>query len=345
MLRFFDTVNERPAALGLAYVRDIRQVRTAAWAAVAQAEDEARRIELRQQYLNTLPRPEKYPHICDGWSAISELRQKPHLEGVRHPQNRTIENVARYAPVSRKVFYSVLWEVLSPNTSYATCMNTVMMFDEDNLETVISSLLTGRALGVVEQLAELGTTAALAAQIRLLRHKKKYDQAFDAGRALAQALCYHAVNPFFATIASRLWSLVSTGVLQGLRNGQFQFTHYGEGYSLFSGVLLNRLASAEALYGVHRLASGPRFSWSTIVDMNSECIRGFATPGFERPDELQSFLDVGFTGRSRQSVTNEDLLFRYVGRPEEKCNPESVRPKRRNYSHFCLQAKKTAGES
>ena len=328
MSRFSGIVDERTAALGLAYVRDIRRVRTATWAAVAQAEHEARRIELRQQYLNTLPRPEKFPHLCEGWSAISELRQKPYLEGVRHPQDRTIENVSRYAPASRKAFYCTLWEVLSPDTDLATCMNTIMMFGEENLETVIGSLLSGRALDVAQQLAELRTTAVLAAHIRLLRHTKKNDQAFDVGCVLAQALCYHAVNPHFATVAPRLWNLVSAGILEGLQNGQFQFSHYRDGFLHFSDALWERRVSAEALYGVHRLASGPPFSWSTIVDMNRECIRGFVTPGVERPDTLQSFLDVGASNRRWQTVIDEDLLFKYVGRPEEKCNFESVRSKR-----------------
>lgn len=110
-------------------------------------------------------------------------------------------------------------------------------------------------------------------------------------------LSYHSVNPYYSAIAPRLWNVVSEGVLENLHKDRFQFSRCRDGFQKFSSVLCERLNSAVALYGVHRLASGPSFTWATIVDMNRECIRGFATPGLERPDALQSFLDFGPTNQ------------------------------------------------
>lgn len=313
MSRFSGIVDKKTADLGPAYAREIRQVRTATWAAVAQAEHEAWRNDLRRQYFNSHPRPGKFSLPSEGWSAISESRQKPYLAGVRHPHDRTIEDVSKHAPGSRKAFCCALWEVLSPNTDLATCMGAVTMYGEEELETVVSSLLSGHALDVVDRLAELRTTGALVAQIRLLGHARNNERAFDVGCALAQTLCYHAVNPLFAAIAARLWNVVSEGMLEGLRKGQFQFSRNRDGFLHFSETLWERLASAEALYGVHRLALGPRFRWATIVDMNSECIRGFATPGIELPDTLQSFLDVGYANRRKAREGDTGLLFRSTG--------------------------------
>jgi hypothetical protein len=77
-------------------------------------------------------------------------------------------------------------------------------------------------------------------------------------------------------------------------------------------MLRERLVSAEALYGVHRLVLGPRFRWETIVDMNRECIRGFATPELDRSDLLQSFLDVGPATRRKTCGLDKDPLFLHV---------------------------------
>jgi|GEM_PF-3570386 len=330
MSRFSGMMEKRAARLGPAYLREIRQVRTATWAAVANADCEAWRTDLRRQYLNSHPRPAKFTLPCEGWWAISKSRQNPYLAGVRHPHDRTVEDVAKHAPASRQALYSVLWEALSPKTDLGTCRNIVMAFGREELEGIVYSLLSGRALEVTDRLAELRTTGALVALIRLAGHERDCDAAFDAGCALAQALCFHSVSPYFSTIASRLWNVVSQGALEGLRKDRLQFSRCRDGFLQFSSVLWDRLNSAEALYGVHRLASGPRFSWTTIVDMNRECIRGFATPGLERPDALQSFLDYGSTNQRSMMALDKDPLFVATNssRPEEKCKFESPLEKR-----------------
>ncbi len=313
MSRFSGIVDKKTAEQGPAYVREIRQVRTALWAAVAQAEHVAWQIALRRKFLSSNTRSEKFSLPCEGWSAISELRRKPYLEGTRHPHEQTIEVVANHAPVSRKAFYSVLWQVLSPQTDLQTCMNTVFAFDDEKLDALVSNLLLGQAHNVAEHLVDLRATGALVAYIRLLGHERNYVRAFEVGCALTQSLCYHAVNPLFVTVAPRLWNVVSKGVLEGLQNSQFRFSRCSDGFQYFSDTLWARLTSAEALYGVHRLAAGPKFRWETIVDMNCECIRGFATPGHDRPDLLQSFLDVGSANRHLVSGLDKDPLFRSVG--------------------------------
>lgn len=309
MSRFSGIVGERMAAVSPTYIREILQSQTATWAGVAQAEDDALRIKLRREHMNSHRRSEKFFLPLEGWSAIPKLSQERYLEGVRRPQNHTVEDVATHAPVSRTVFYNVLWHVLSPKADLATCVNTVSAYGEDSLNIVVSSLLNGRALDVVDQLAELRTTGALVAQIRLLVHERRTDHAFDVACALAQALCYHAVNPLLATAAPRVWNLVSQGILKGLRKGQFQFSPCCDGFLHFSNTLWDRRSRAEALYGIHRFVEGPRFNWATIVDMSRECIRGFATPGIERPDALQSFLEVGSADRLSDEVTDKELLF------------------------------------
>jgi hypothetical protein len=326
MSRFFGIVDKKTARLGPAYAREIRQVRTATWAAVAKAEHEAWRNNLRRHYLASRPRPKKFSPPSEGWLSISELRQRSYLAGVRHPHDRTIEDVAKHAPGSRIAFYSVLWEALSPGADLSACRNIVMAFGEQDLESVVRSLASGQAHDVAGLLAELRTTGALVAFIRLASHERDGDRAFDAGCAVVQALCFHSVSPYFSTIASRLWNLASEGILEGLQKDGFRFSRCRDGFLEFSNVLWERLGSAEALYGIHRLASGPRFTWATIVDMNRECIRGFATPGLECPDALESFLDYGSSNKQSTSILDRNPLFIPAGsrRPEEKCNSETL---------------------
>lgn len=330
MSRFFGTIEKKASDLGPAYAREIRQLRSATWAAVAQAVHDAFRKDIQRQWLNSNGRPERFSRPRAGWSAISEARQERYLEGVRHPHARTIEDVAKHAPGSREAFCNILWQVLSPKPNLTSCMNTVMVFGEEELGSVIRCLLSGQVLDMTSRLAELRTTGALVAKIRLLSHERDDCGAFEAGCALAQALCFHAVNPLFATVAQRLWNVVSKGVLEGLHNDHFQFSRCREGFAQFSDALWERLTNAEGLYGIHRLFSGPRFTWPTIVDMNRECIRGFATPGLERPDSLQSFLDYGPANHRLTRELDKDPLFISADSccAEEKCNFESLDAKR-----------------
>jgi len=304
-------VDRRTAVLGIAYSRAIRRAQTAVWAGVAEAEYEARRLDLRRQNLVSSSTRERSAVSRRGWQQIPKSRQKQYLAGTRRPQKHVIDDVAEHAPGSDKAFRSVLWQVLSPQTDLQTCMVIVSMFDERKLETFVSDLLLGHPHNVVEHLADLNSTGALVAHIRLLVHRKEPDRAFDEGCALAQALCYHAVNPLFASGAPLLWDLISQGVFVALElcKDKLKFSRCRDGFRHFSKALWERLVSAQALYGVRRLALGASFKWETIVDMNHECIRGFATPELDRPDILQSFLDVGSPNARISSQLDKDPLF------------------------------------
>lgn len=308
--RFFGAIDRRTEALGPTYERAIRTTRTALWASVADTEHRKQATNLRRQHGSSSTGCGRFALPAEGWWAIPAPRKAIYLEGKRHPQKHVVDNIAKYAPSSQDVFYSSLWPMLSPQTDLNTCARLVVMFGKVKLDNLVSSLLTGRAWEVSECLADLNTTATLAAQIRLLMHDKNLNDAFDTGRALVQVLCYHSVSPLFAPKASTLWNLVSQGVLEGLRKGGLQFSRCREGFDYFGNLLQIRLQNAKSLYGVHRLASGPELMWSTIVDLNQECILGFSTPGLDRPDALQSFLDADKYARRRTvDILDRDPLF------------------------------------
>lgn len=321
MPRSFGTGEKKAADIGPKYLREIRQVRTSTWAAVARAETEALQNDIRRQYLRSDVSPRKLLGRHEGWSAISEPRQKEHLAGTRHPQDRTIKEVAKHAPESRNAFRCVLWQMLSPKANVTGWMNTVTVFGENELEDIVGRLSSGQALDVAGRLADLRTTSALVAKARLLGHERDHAGAFDVGCALVQTLCFHAVNPLFTAVAQKLWTVVATGVLQGLHKGNFKFSRCLEGFPLFADLLWERRGSAEALYGLSRSNLGPRFSWATAVDMSYECIRGFATPDVERSDSLQSFLDCVPADRQITKALDNDPLFIWVRSQylEEKC--------------------------
>jgi len=308
-------VDQKTQALGLAYERRIRKTQTAVWASVAAAEHERQAIHLRRQHANTGIERGRFSLPHEGWWAIASSRQALYLEGQRHPQKRMIDDMARHAPSSRQAFYSYLWPMLSPQTDLKGCMRKVIGFGEAKLDTLVSSLLAGEARSASEYLGDLDTTATLVARIRLLMDGKKVDEAFNAGCALTQMLCYHAVHPLFAAKASMLWDLVAEGVLADLRSHEFAFSRCREGFEGFAAVLWARLQSVKCLYGIHRLVSGPELSWSTMVDLSQECIRGFSTPDLDRPDILQSFLDADkHSGRRASELLDRDPLFIRVGR-------------------------------
>jgi hypothetical protein len=221
-----------------------------------------------------------------------------------------IDNIAKYAPLSRDAFYSSLWPMLSPQTDLRTCAQTVVMFGQSKLDRLVRSLLTGHAWEVSEYLSDLNTTAALVAQVRLLVDDKQFNDAFDTGCAVAQMLCYHSLSPFFAPKASALWDLVSRGVLQDLHKGGFQFARCRDGFEHFGDVLRERLLEVKGHYGIHRLAFGPELRWSTIVDLNQQCIQGFSTPDHDRSDALQYFLDADRKSGDRAcAILDRDPLF------------------------------------
>jgi hypothetical protein len=308
--RFSGVVDRRTQALGPTFERAIRTTQTAVWASVAGTEHDKQATNLRRQHASSSAARERFTLPAEGWWAISASRQALYLEGKRHPQKRMIDGVAKHAPLSRDAFYSSLWPMLSPQTDLNACTRTVVMFGKPKLDTLVNGLLTGRAWEVSTCLEDLNATAALVAQIRLSVNDGELNDAFDTGCALAQALCYHSVNPLFASKATALWDLVSQGVLEGLRNGGFQFSRCREGFEHFSNVLRTRLGDAKWHYGIHRLVSGPELRWSTIVDLNQECIRGFATPELDRHDSLQSFLDADKSARPRTADTlDKDPLF------------------------------------
>lgn len=308
--RFSGTVDRKTEALGPTFERAIRTTQTAVWASVADTEHDKQATNLRRQHASSSAARGRFTLPAEGWWAISASRRELYLEGKRHPQKRVIDGVAKHAPLSRDAFYSSLWPMLSPQTDLNTCARTVVMFGKPKLGTLVNDLLTGRAWKVCECLEDLNTTAALVAQIRLLVNDKELHDAFDTGCALAQVLCYHSVSPLFAPKATALWDLVSQGVLEGLRNGGFQFSRCREGFGYFDNVLRTRLRDTKWHYGIHRLVSGPELRWSTIVDLNQECIRGFATPELDRPDSLQSFLDADKLTRPRTTdIFDKDPLF------------------------------------
>lgn len=108
---------------------------------------------------------------------------------------------------------------------------------------------------------------------------------------------------------------VSQGVLEGLRKDGFQFSRCRDGFEYFCNVLRKRLQDVKSHYGIHRLASGPDLRWSTIVDLNQECIRGFSMPELDRPDILQFFLDADKAAKRRTTdILDRDPLFISVRR-------------------------------
>lgn len=308
--RLSGVVDRKTEALGPAYDRAIRITQTTVWASIADTEHYNQATKLRRQHANSSAAHGRFTLPAEGWWTISASRKALYLEGKRHPQKRVIDGIAKHAPSSRDAFYSSLWTMLSPLTDLNTCERTLVMFGKPKLDTLVNNLLTSRAWEVSEYLADLNTTAALVAQIRLLANDKKPNDAFDTGCALAQVLCYHSVNPLFASKATALWDLVSRGVLEGLCHGGFQFSRCRDGFEYFGNALQTHLYAAKWHYGIHRLASGPELRWSTIVDLNQECIRGFATPELDRPDSLQSFLDADNLPKRRTDTPLEkDPLF------------------------------------
>lgn len=308
--RLSGVVDRKTETLGPAYERAIRTTQTAVWASVADTEHYKQAANLRRQHASSSAAHGRFTLPDEGWWTISASRRAIYLEGKRHPQKHVINSIAKHAPLSRDAFYSSLWPMLSPQTDLNTCERTVVMFGRSKLDTLVNSLLTGRAWEVSESLADLNTTAVLVAQIRLLVDDKDLNNAFDAGCVLAQMLCYHSVNPLFAPKASVLWDLVSLGVLEDLRKDGFQFSRCREGFEYFGNVLRARLQDVKSHYGIHRLVSGPELRWSTIVDLNQECIRGFSTPELDRPDILQFFLDADKPARRRTADTlDRDPLF------------------------------------
>ncbi|WP_049621696.1 hypothetical protein [Frateuria defendens] len=104
--------------------------------------------------------------------------------------------------------------------------------------------------------------------------------------------------------------LARFGRVQRLDRGFLAFSRCREGFDGFAAVLWARLQSMKSLFGIHRLVSGPDLSWSTIVDLSQECIRGFSTPDLDRPDTLQSFLDADkHLGRRASELLDRDPLF------------------------------------
>lgn len=308
--RFSGVVDRKTEALGPTFERAIRATQIAVWASVADTEHNKQATNLRRQHANSSAARGRFILPAEGWWTISASRKALYLEGKHHPQKRMIDGVAKHAPLSRDAFYSSLWPMLSPQTDLNTCARTVVMFGKPKLDTLVNHLLTGRAWEVSECLIDLNTTAALVAQIRLSVNDKELDDAFDTGCALAQVLCYHSVNPLFASKATALWDLASQGVLEGLRKGGFQFSRCRKGFEYFGNVLQTRLRDAQWHYGIHRFVSGPELKWSTVVDLNQDCIRGFATPGLDRPDSLQSFLDADKLTMPRTADTiDKDPLF------------------------------------
>lgn len=308
--RISGVIDRKTQGLGPAYERTIRTTQTAVWASVADAEHYKQANDLRRQHASSSVAHGRFTLPDEGWWTIPNLRKALYLEGKRHPQKRMIDNVAKHAPSSRDTFFSPLWQMLSPTTDLKTCEQTVVMFGKPKLDTFVSNLFTGRAWEESERLADLNATAALVAQIRLLVNDKKLNDAFDTGCALVQVLCYHSVNSLFAQKASALWDLVSQGVLQDLYKDGFQFSRCRDGFEYFSDVLRTRIQNVKSHYGIDRFVSGPELRWSTIVDLNQECIRGFSIPEVERPDVLQSFLEVDRpVGRRTTTPLDRDPLF------------------------------------
>lgn len=303
-------VDQRTLALGSAYERRIRKTQTAVWASVAAAEHETQARHLRRQHANSGIERGRFSVPHEGWWALPGPRQARYLDGQRHPQKRMIDGVAKHAPVSYAVYHSFLWPMLSPKTDLKTCVRKVAVFGKTELDILVRSLLAGEAHSISRRLEDLDTVATLVAHVRVLVDDKKVDEAFDAGRALTQMLCYHAVHPLFSVKASMLWDLVAEGVLADLRNKGFAFSRCREGFEGFTTVLWSRLQSVKSLFGIHRLASGPELSWSATVELSEECICGFSTPDFDRPDALQSFLDADkYLGRRASELLDRDPLF------------------------------------
>ena len=308
-------VSQKTQALSLAYERRIRETQTAVRASVAAAEHERQAIRLRRQHAHSGIERGRFSLPHEGWWAIASSRQARYLEGRRHPQKRMVDDMAKHAPFSRAAFYSYLWPMLSPQNDLKGCTRKVIGFGETKLDTLVSNLLAGEAHSASDYLGDLDTTATLVARIRLLVKDKKVDEAFNAGCALTQMLCYHAVHPLLAAKASMLWDLVAEGVLANLRSHGLAFSRCREGFEGFAAVLWERLQSVKCLYGIHRLVSGPELSWSTMVDLSQDCIRGFSTPDLDRSDILQSFLDADkHLGRRASELLDRDPLFIRAGR-------------------------------
>lgn len=303
-------VDRKTEALGPTFERAIRTTRTAVWASVAGTEHDKQATNLRRQHASSSAAHGRFILPAEGWWTISASRQALYLEGKRHPQKRMIDGVAKHAPLSRDAFYSSLWPMLSPQTDLNTCERTVVMFGKLKLETLVNNLLSGHAWKVSECLTDLNTTAALVARIRLLVSDKELNDAFDTGCALAQVLCYHSVSQLFAPKALALWNLVSRCVLVGLRNNELQFSCCSRGFEYFSNVLRSRILDVKSHYGIHRVISGPDLRWSTIVDLNQECIFSFSAPELDRPNALQFFLDAHQLGKGRTTdILEKDPLF------------------------------------
>lgn len=277
----------RTSKRGPGYTERLSWARTAMWAHVADADQEA---EDMAAWHSKRPRP---VHISGTWAALPKARREKYLDGGRAPHRSLVEGVALASPASLDVYESRLWTALRSDTDLATCQILLRSLGGmERLRSLEMVLLEGDLQKLSGSLMEWNTAALLVAAIRLAMYDGDKKGAFQYGRLLTQVISYLGLLSRYRGGIERLWDLVSRGVLAGLSDGSYLYAERVDVLVAFSQVLSDRKADLQYLCGgTRRMAASCDFQMSTLIDAFHFYVTAFSTPGAEAHDSLISMIE------------------------------------------------------